>query len=119
MKGRVVVLSMLGASKKQFTEWDEAIFLVAFQVFENAITEEPGILSRFGYKCERELATKLGYVKNQRRLRDLVNRARNLLKWWMKYKKQYSGDYRTLIASDSIQSLKLKELAEILPILWD
>jgi hypothetical protein len=78
MRGCTVTLKMLGSkSKKQFTEWDEAIFLAAFQVFEDAIEQEPNIISRFRYKPEKDLALKLQYVKTQEELANKVKKAKN------------------------------------------
>jgi len=120
MRGYKIELKMLGSkSKKQFTEWDEAIFLAAFQVFEDAVTQEPNIISRFRYKVEQNLAIKLKYVQTQKELADKVKKARELLKWWLKYKKRYIGEIRSQVMGESTQQDKLKELADILPILWD
>lgn len=116
MRGNKIVLKMLSGSKKEFTEWDEAIFLAAFQVFENAVTEEPNILSRFRYKCERDLASIHGTA--QAELDGKVKKAKELLKWWNKYKRKYSGDYRVKEQPDT-QKEKFIELASIMEILWD
>ena len=119
MRGHIVDLKMLGKSKKQFTEWDEAIFLAAFQVFEDAIAQEPNILSRFRYKPEADLAVKLFYVKTQKELHDKVMKARQLHKWWMNYKKRYKGEYRCAEMGEKTQQEKMKELADVFAVLWD
>jgi hypothetical protein len=111
MRGNVVVLKTLPKSKKVFTEWDEAIFLAAFQVFENALIEEPNILSRFRYKCERDLALKL-FVKTQKELDLKVKQARDLYKWWKAYKKKNMKDC-------AVEREKMHQLVEVFPVLWD